>query len=968
MNLAFESRLNVSLSDLLQSLGIISRAELLNKGRRDVVIYHQGLAIVLEGSYSREDAENDAKKRIEQLSADVALAIHYPHIFPQELAEYQLKERLRKAFFPVRVIIPEDISGTLFQLLEQKRVVAKSLDIWQELDLNSLATLIREIGQFIISEESIKKAEADVSDLVQQFVAFLSSHSQSSAIAENLYGVLYRLYGFSIGKPSEIKEAVFAQATLAILLSSIYYESIRYAHKLDSLESLARATDSQRALETATHDILGINYEPIFETTKEVLRALPPMPRLLASLINLASEIASKRTLLSRDLAGKVYHRIVGDWSLRKGLATFYTEIPAAYLLLHLAEPSLCRIADFACGSGTLLVAAYSAANSHYRLSLLAQGSDQDPGEIEKEFHTGFIKSCYAFDVLEYATQITALNLALHSPETPIKGLSSIYALPLGYRKKDQSVSLGSLELARAKGKFDQIFGKVTKVGVTEKSKELLSKLLEIEPFDLVVMNPPFARATGRGGRAGGGMFGFISDAASRHEVKRAFDELREGIRKVLRAETEIPPVFRKLLQGRDFQSYMSIGQAGEGLLFLYLANMRVKEKGKICFVLPKSVLTGVSWFLARALLASRYHVEYLIVSYDSNSGYNFSESTSLSECLVVAKRVQGHQSNEVTRFISLLSKPKTSIEAIGLANEIKNDGDYVEAGSAKAFIVKATRKEMLDQLDNWGRFIFLPNLSLLKEVKDLFSGVLRVGDVQKQIPLTKLNDLITSIGLDRHQFIDAFRPTTGEVPGSLRVVHGGEEELRRKMSIYPNAHVLAKDAKGKALFQDHAGRLLVPDRIRITTAHVVSMMSDEPTLSNIFYALCLKDEHKDKLKALCIWLNTSWGILTVLASREETEGGWISLKMSQWRLLPVLNIDQLPEEKLKGLAEVYGRFRDTDLGRIPEQYGVKGQMSKSRVALDLSFLKVMGVLATENNLLSFYKEIASSLRQWLGE
>jgi len=974
MNLAFENRLNVLLSELLQSLGVISRAELLNKGRRDVVIYHQGLAIVLEGSYSKADAENDGRKRIEQLSADVALAIHYPPVFPQEVAEHQLKQRLKKATFGVRVIVPEDISGTLFELLEQKTVVAKPLETWHECDLNGLVSLIREIGQFIISEESIKKAEENVSDLVQSFVSFFLSHNQSSIIAKNLYDVLYKLYGFSIGKPSEIKEAIFAQASLAILLSSVYYESIRYAHGRDSLKTLAKASNPQQALETATNDVLdNINYEPIFETTREMLKVFPPMPRLFGNLVDLATEIASKRTLLRRDLAGKVYHRVVGDWSLKKGLATFYTEIPAAYLLLHLAKPRLCRIADFACGSGTLLVAAYSAVNSDYRLSLLTQGLDQDPREIESEFHTEFIQSCYALDVLEYAAQITAVNLALHSPETPIKKLSSVHALPLGYRKKDQSVSLGSLELARPKSEFRQILGKVTKVGATEKKSVLLKKVieqLETEPIGLIVMNPPFARATGRGGKVGGGLFGFIADEETRQKVVADFQELRATIGRILRGETEIPPAFKSLLKDKEFQSYLGIGQAGEGLLFLYLANMRIKEGGKICFVLPKSLLSGVSWFLARALLASRFHVEYLIVSYDAENGYNFSESTSLSECLLVARRVSRHQDGEVTRFVTLLRKPKTSVEGIALANEIQVREDYVKvkAGTAEAFVTKVTRKDMLEQLDNWGKFVFLPDLDLLKETGDLLNGILRVGTQQIEIPLTKLNNLIVSIGVDRHQFLDAFRLTIGQVPGSLWVIHGGGEALRTKMSVCPNAYVLPKNARGKTLFQENAGHLLVPDRIRITTAHVVSMMSDEPTLSNIFYALRLKDADRDKLKALCVWLNTTWGILTILASREETEGGWISLKMSQWRLLPILNIDQLAEDKLKRLAEVFDRFKDVDLGRIPDQYGINGKVSKSRLALDASFLRAIGMPVSEDDLLPFYKEIASSFRQWLGE
>jgi hypothetical protein len=50
--------------------------------------------------------------------------------------------------------------------------------------------------------------------------------------------------------------------------------------------------------------------------------------------------------------------------------------------------------------------------------------------------------------------------------------------------------------------------------------------------------------------------------------------------------------------------------------------------------VLPRNLLMGVSWFLARVLLATKYHLKYVIVSSDSENGFNFSEGTSLSEVL----------------------------------------------------------------------------------------------------------------------------------------------------------------------------------------------------------------------------------------------------------------------------------------------------------------------------------------------
>ena len=53
MALAFESKLNILLSELLNQIGVTSHSEYIGQGRKDVLVYHQGLAIVLEGSYVR---------------------------------------------------------------------------------------------------------------------------------------------------------------------------------------------------------------------------------------------------------------------------------------------------------------------------------------------------------------------------------------------------------------------------------------------------------------------------------------------------------------------------------------------------------------------------------------------------------------------------------------------------------------------------------------------------------------------------------------------------------------------------------------------------------------------------------------------------------------------------------------------------------------------------------------------------
>ena len=973
MTQAYESRLNIALSDLLNRAGVGSHPEHIGEGRKDVLIYHQGVTIVLEGSYDRADAEKDARRRIEQLSADIAIAIHYPSTFPQNLAESAIRERLLVTKLPVRIILPDDISGTLWEILHKKKVLSEPVGDWFEVDLNTLSSVIKEVAQLIIDETLLSQIEHDVEVLVDRVVNNIAGHSQADKVAENIYEVLYKLYGFSIGDPKEIKEALFAQATLAVLLGSVYYESIRYVQNppLPSMRELSNKYGAKKGVEEAVQRILKINYELIFDLVNQLLKCLPPLESAFNSLLDLVGEISTKRALLRRDLGGKVYHKVVGSWALKKGLATFYTQVPSAYLLLYLAKPKFGKLADFACGSGTLLVAAYSAMNSQHRLALWKENVDREPAEIEKEFHRTFIGNCHAFDVLGYALQITILNLALHSPETAIDHLLPSQVIPLGYREKDNFASLGSLELCWQKLRLDRITAGVTQMGVQGSKMVSLKEIEESGPFDLIVMNPPFSRTTGRGGKEGAGLFGFMGKISERSIILKDYGDLRKEIKRTLThigstllSKNPLKIIFRD----DEFRMYREIWQAGEGLLFIYLADIKIAEDGKICFVLPRGILSGVSWFLARTLLAAHYHVEYIIVSYDSDK-YNFSESTNLAECMFIARSREHPRKNETTDFVMLLKKPTTSIEAIALAQEISKGGNtYFTGGKSKAFVRAIDRKVLIDNVDNWGRFVCLPELDILHQIDGILAGRISIGHQNVAIPMTKFNELIKTIGVDRQRFSDTFRPLDERVPGAIRMIKGGEELQRLKMATSPNAYALPISPAGRDMFSEKGGTFFVPDRIRVTTAHVVSMISDEKAIANIFYSIRLQKETVERIKALCLWLNTTWGILSILSNRQDTHGGFITVKMSQWRMLPVPDLDKLRPGQIEGLSKVFDRFKNSALARIPDQYKSNRLLDDVRYELDREFLAVFGVEASRSDLKRLYEPLGQALEQWVGE
>jgi hypothetical protein len=172
---------------------------------------------------------------------------------------------------------------------------------------------------------------------------------------------------------------------------------------------------------------------------------------------------------------------------------------------------------------------------------------------------------------------------------------------------------------------------------------------------------------------------------------------------------------------------------------------------------------------------------------------------------------------------------------------------------------------------------------------------------------------------------------------------------------------------KCNELFSRFAGKLLVPDRIHLNTCHVVSIYSDEPVLSNIFYAVRLRESKEEREKALCLWLNTTWGILTVLANRSETGGGWVQLKITHWKLMPVLDVAKLSDGLVSKLAGIFDRYCNEELRRLPEQFK-PNDIDPIRKKIDTEFLNALGIRFRAEELEKLYSMIYRNLKAWLGK
>ena len=353
----------------------------------------------------------------------------------------------------------------------------------------------------------------------------------------------------------------------------------------------------------------------------------------------------------SHDLTGAVFQSLIVD---RKFLAAYYTTPAAAALLAALAldaqeTPSgqpwsdiealeALRIADFACGTGTLLSTAYQ------RVGQLHELAGGDAEALHPHMMAASLVGC---DVLPAATHLTASMLAGAHPTTKYTQ-SSILTVVFG-KQDDGRMALGSLDLLDPQGEFDIVAITAKAAGGLGETDQLTWRALPHSSFDLLIMNPPFVRNTGHEWRKLGvpnPMFAAfkISQADQKQMAKRV----------------------KRLTEGTSAH-----GNAGEASIFLVLANSKLKPNGSIALVMPVSLLLGDAWDKSRRVLADGYHDLILVsIAGAADDESAFSADTDIGECLVVGRRAPEGSSRAT--FVVLYERPKYPMLGANIANEIR--------------------------------------------------------------------------------------------------------------------------------------------------------------------------------------------------------------------------------------------------------------------------------------------------------
>lgn len=751
-----------------------------------------------------------------------------------------------------------------------------------------------------------------------------------------LRGQLDRPGVSALGDIAEVLRQEDAEQTTRMAVTIIanaltVHDGVASGH--EPVPSLAEAAEGgpigKEQILDAWERILAINYWPIFEVARDLLSCIPEVDArtLIEDLRAAADELARLGITTTQDLAGQMFGRLIAD---RKFLATFYTRPASAALLAELAIERLdadwsdaesveaLRIADLACGTGALLSAAYRAIAARRRRA----------GGDDREIHRPMMEqSLIGADIMPAAAHLTASMLSSAQPAYPYER-TRIYTMPYG-RVEGGRVAIGSLDLIR-EAKQPALFA----TGQSEHGRGKGENVISLPPgsLDLAIMNPPFTRTTGQeASKIGVPAPSFAGFGAGETEQREMASALRKARLKI--------------------SDPAGHGNAGLGSNFMDLAHEKIKPGGVLAPVLPLTVANGSAWGGARNLLARWYRdITMITIAATGSKDRAFSDDTGMADVLVLAvkrdQRIECSPHDVPTLFVNLLERPRTTIEAEGLAHIIEAipnaDSGFIRAGEEE--VGSFIRARLAD-----GGCAALGEPYLGSAAAGMGMGVLRLPRLAEAVKLPLVP--LATIGQRGKYHMDISgteRNRVGVQRGPFEIKRPYHEEARfpalwnheadreRRLVVEPDSCGEVREGmRDKAAeVWETATRLHFNRDFRLNSQSLAACLTPEPTIGGTAWPNFRVEGDARREKALALWANTTPGLISFWWIAGRQQQGRARLSISQLPRLIALDVQTLDDGQLKHMERLFAEYAERDFLPANEAY-----RDESRQAIDRAVL-----------------------------
>ena len=723
-------------------------------------------------------------------------------------------------------------------------------------------------------------------------------------------GTIARVSSIFGADPSD---EVANMAALVVINAMVFQERLASGDATYRSVSAARRHGrfSRLMLLRAWEEILAIDYYPIFSMARNVVQELSDVEAasVLEECAQTAAALLGIDAVGRHDLAGRIFNRLVSE---RKLLAAFYTSIPASTLLAGLAlsptrwthvdwsdpaELGRLRVIDPACGTGTLLMATYRQMLQNHA----ATGSRTLDGA--PTLHRALVEEVISgADVVQAAIHLTAATLAAMSPSVRFEQMQ-LHTLRLGMNPEGK-VYLGSLDWLDAPEVQSFFSATEEQIGATTGEGSIVQR----PQVDLVISNPPYTR---RG-----------SDGGSEEAINRVFS-LPEGDEESKQA---ISKRTSAVLRGTPANQ-----TAGHGSSFTALADRLVNPGGHVALVLPVTALAGESWREIRAMLSSRYEIEFVVSSHDPERR-SMSYDTDIAESLIVARRLHETESPSGRgRFVNLWRAPYRETDALALVSTINSaastpvlNSDGPPVGGSPLMVGG----------EQWGEIVNGPvgeapwkSARWKHALTGQFATALERGELWTsdgmgliaQIPVVSMSE-VYSVG-----------PQDRQIRGSLGVFdsyHGWNEQAqfhavwRHRESVHqsmieePNAWLVPKPRRDHTQIWSQSGTLQVTRDFRYDSQRVMAARTNVRALGvRAWFTLQMHEtDHVARSRqeiVTALWCNSTLGILLHASHANRAQQGRGTGSKGMLKSLTTLDVRQLQPWQLDEAQSIWRDLSD---------------------------------------------------------
>ena len=774
---------------------------------------------------------------------------------------------------------------------------------WLEGSVADLADLIRLVS---VPQKAVNAAADALQDGIDKAATILDQMADNRP---NISATIARLLGMAdVQQTRRMASAILANAL-------VFHERIAGMH--DGVNTLVlvcgpEVSNPKSATLASWAAILDINYWSIFAIARDILTQLPASEasRVLNVLRNTAEEFGATGVNNAHDLTGRIFQRLIAD---RKYLATFYTLPASAALLARLAVAKMdgidwsdagaigrLRIGDFACGTGALLSAVYD------QIAARHERAGGDPSAIHVQMME---EALYGCDVMPSAIHITGSTLSGAYPDTQF-AQSRLYTLAYG-RQQDGSVKIGSLELLQssaAQSLFNTSDPAMRTGSVGEQTAAQITADIADASYDLVIMNPPFTRATNHEGA-----HAYITNPAF-----AAFDASRAD-------QTAMGNRINQLGKGTCYH-----GNAGIASAFGALADLKLKPGGVMALVLPLSAASGLSWQGFREMLSDGYTNLSVLSIAANGKDMSFSSDTGMAECLVVGRKRYSAPAKENIRFASFSHRPSGFAESSVIAQSIItggeprqiNDGPF---GGTRLAIGDDTIGEMLaapvrSTAQSWGS-VRLQDAALAQTAHALTRSILWLPGTPAGLDLgTEMLGTVASLGLVHRDITGpAPRGPFDKLPASPTATfpslwnHDAKKENR--IVCAPDSQLQVRqgmEEKAASAWATASRSHLNLDFTFGSQALAVAFTETDSIGGRVWPNVQFVDKRLDF--AFAVWGNNTLGLLLWWwhSSRQQSSKAGMTIRTAE--SCPVLDFRTLTDTQLIVAENIFDEFRDLEL------------------------------------------------------